>query len=93
MAAKKGPSAVASMINGAGFLLAALLVMHVVLVLFRIPAESPFAQAIERVSLPLALFFPGMIDVHNVMLQVLVDYGLAAIFWIVVAGVFAKIFG
>jgi hypothetical protein len=92
-AKKKGPSSIASMLNGVGFLLAALLVMHVVLVLFRIPAESPFAQAVERVAVPLALFFPGMIVVHNAVLQVLVDYGLAAAFWIVVAAVFAKIVG
>lgn len=92
-AKKKGPSSIASMLNGVGFLLAALLVMHIVLVLFRIPPESPFARAIERVAVPLALFFPGMVDAHNAQLQVLVDYGLAAIFWIVVAGVLAKIIG
>jgi hypothetical protein len=93
MAGKKGSSGFASMIQGVGFLLAALMVMHVILVLFRIPVESPFAKAVERVSGPLALFFPGLVQMHNAVLQVLVDYGLAAVFWIVVAGVIAKIAG
>jgi hypothetical protein len=93
MAAKKRQSAVASLINGVGFLLAALLVLHIVLVLFRIPMESPFAHAVEGMAVPLALFFPGMVHVPNEVLQVLVAYGLAAAFWIVVAGVAARIFG
>lgn len=93
MAAKKSRSAVASLINGVGFLLAALLVVHIVLVLFRIPVDSPAANAVERLAVPLALFFPGMIQMHNAVLQVLVAYGLAAVFWIVVAAVVARIFG
>jgi hypothetical protein len=93
MAAQKNQSAVAAVINGVGFLLAALLVMHIVLVLFRIPLEIPFAHAVERLATPLALFFPELINAPDAVLQVLVAYGLAAAFWIVVASLVARIFG
>lgn len=93
MTAKKNQSAVAAVINGVGFLLAALLVMHIVLVLFRIPLDTPLANAVERLAMPLALFFPELVNVPNAVLQVLVAYGLAAAFWIVVASLVARIFG
>jgi hypothetical protein len=93
MAAKKGRSGAASLINGVGFLLAALLVMHIVFVLFRFPAQTGLAQSVGQAATPLALFFPGLIDAHNPILQVFLDFGLAAAFWIAVAGLLAKIFG
>jgi hypothetical protein len=95
MAAKgrKSQSATASLINAAGFFVAAVLVVHLVFVLFRVPEQSALAQFVVRMAAPLALFFPGLVDAHNASLQVLLDFGLAALFWILLAGVLAKIFG
>jgi hypothetical protein len=90
---KKSQSATASLINAVGFFAAAVLVLHLVFVLFRVPEQSALAQLVERTATPLALFFPGLVDAHNASMQVLLDFGLAALFWILLAGVFAKIFG
>jgi hypothetical protein len=93
MAEKKGRSGVATLIQGIGFLLAALLIMHIVFVLFKIPTESGLARSVGQAANPLALFFPGLVDAHNAALQVLVDFGLAAGFWVLLAGLLARIFG
>lgn len=94
MAAKKGSSGVvATLINGAGFVIAAMLVMHVVFNLFDFPAQPGLADSVAQAAKPLSLFFPGLIEAPNPMLQTLADFGLAAMFWILLAGLLAKIFG
>jgi len=93
MAAKKGPSGVATLINGAGFLAAVILVLHIVLVLFKLPSENGLAGSVQGAAQPLALFFPGLVHTTNVQLQVLLDYGLAAAFWVLIASLLARLFG
>ncbi|GAB2652487.1 hypothetical protein GCM10027271_08260 [Saccharopolyspora gloriosae] len=93
MAAKKGRSGVATLINGAGFLLAVILVLHIVLVLFHLPSENGLADSVRGAAEPLALFFPGLIQTTNAQLQLLFDYGLAAAFWVLVASLLARVFG
>ncbi|QIZ35484.1 hypothetical protein [Saccharopolyspora sp. ASAGF58] len=93
MAAKKGRSAVAALINGAGFLFAALLVLHIVFVVTGFPAENGLAQSVAQAAEPLALFFPGLVQAPGEVLQVLLDYGLAAVFWVLVGGGLARVFG
>ena len=92
MATNKGRSPIAGLINGLGFLLAAMLVMHVLFVLFRFPADVALVRSVGQAAVPLALFFPGLIDAHNAALQVLADFGLAAAFWVLLAGVLARVF-
>ncbi|WP_344685674.1 hypothetical protein [Saccharopolyspora taberi] len=93
MAAGKGRSGVATLINGAGFLLAAILVLHIVFVLFGVPSNAGLASSVRQAAEPLALFFPGLVDGGNEILQVILDFGLAAVFWVVVAAVLGRIFG
>lgn len=97
MAAKKstspGTSAVATLISGIGFLLAAILVLHVVFVLFGFPESTGLAQSVEQASAGLALFFPGLVHAPDPVSQVLADYGLAAAFWVLVGGVLGRVFG
>ncbi|MGP4018381.1 hypothetical protein [Saccharopolyspora sp. 5N708] len=93
MAGKKGQSGIGALINGAGFLLAVLLVLHIVFVLTGFPAENGLASSVAQAAEPLALFFPGLVPVRGEFLQVLVDYGLAAAFWVLLCGVLARVFG
>lgn len=93
MATKKGSSAVATLISGFAFLLAAILVLHVVFVLFGFPASTELAQSVEQAAGGLALFFPGLIHTPDPVSQVLADYGLAAGFWVLLGGLLARIFG
>ncbi|ASU77138.1 hypothetical protein CDG81_01065 [Actinopolyspora erythraea] len=95
MAAKKtnSGSALATLLQGIGFLLAVLLVAHTVFVLFDFQPEGQLAQSVARAAEPLALFFPGLIDAPSRVLQVLLDYGLAAMFWMLLGGLLARILG
>lgn len=93
MAAKKGPSGVATLINGAGFLLAAMLVMHILFVVTGIRSENGLVNSVAEAAVPLALFFPGLVDAQHEVLQVIADFGLAAVFWVLVAGLLARAFG
>lgn len=90
---KKGQSGVATLINGAGFLVAVILVLHAVFVLVEMPAGAGLARSVEQAAVPLALFFPGLVDAPGHVLQVLLDFGLAALFWMVVAGLLSRVFG
>lgn len=92
MAAKKGSAGLATLISGVGFLLAAILVMHIVFVLFHFPSENGLAQSVGQAAGPLALFFPGLIEANNQVLQVLMDFGLAAVFWVLLAGLLSRVF-
>ena len=96
MAAKKGTSgtsAVATLISGIGFLLAAILVLHIVFVLFGVPESTGLAQSVEQASGGLALFFPGLVHAPDPVSQVLADYGLPAAFWVLVSGLLGRVFG
>ncbi|MFR9729004.1 hypothetical protein ACL03H_07210 [Saccharopolyspora sp. MS10] len=93
MASKKGRSGIATLINGAGFVLAVILVLHIVFELFEFPDENGLADSVRGAAEPLALFFPGLIQTTNAQLQLLLDYGLAAAFWVLVASLLARIFG
>jgi hypothetical protein len=39
----------------------------------------------------LALFFPGLFSFDSYNLSVIVNYGLAAVFWLVVTGIIARL--
>lgn len=94
MAANKaGTSGVATLLQMVGFVLCVILVMHTVFVLFDFRPEGGLANSVARAAEPLALFFPGLIDAPSRALQVLLDYGLAAMFWMLVGGVLGRIFG
>ncbi|WP_019855937.1 hypothetical protein [Actinopolyspora mortivallis] len=86
-------SAVATLFQGAGFLLAVLLVAHTVFVLFDFQPEGRLAQSVRQAAEPLALFFPGLVDAPTPELQILLDYGLAALFWMLLGGLLARVFG
>ncbi len=92
MAAKKGSSGVAVLLNGAGFLVAVLMVMHILFVLVDVP-NTQLADSVGQAAVPLALFFPGLIDTPSPVLQVLVDFGLAAAFWMLAGAALAKALG
>lgn len=93
MAAKKGTSGVATLINWVGFVLAAILVLHVLFVLTGISPENGLADSVAQAAGPLSLFFPGLVNAPGETLQVILDFGLAAGFWMLVAGLLGRVFG
>jgi hypothetical protein len=80
----------ARVITGIGALFALIEVVYILLVLFGANAGNAFYKFIQGIAVPLALFFPGLFTFQNQDWAVIVTYGLAAIFWIVVTGIIAR---
>lgn len=92
MAAKSKQSGLATLLHIAGFLFAVLLVLHAVIRISGARPEGGLGDSVARAAEPLSLFFPGLIEVGQPQLQVLVDHGLAAVFWVFVFGLLARVF-
>lgn len=80
----------ARIITGIGALFALIEVIFILLNLFGANAGNAFYKFIQSIAVPLALFFPGLFTVQNHAWDVILTYGLAAIFWIVVTGFIAR---
>jgi hypothetical protein len=85
-----GRYSAARVITGIGALFALIEVIFILLNLFGANAGNAFFKFIRAVADPLALFFPGLFTFHNHDWAVIVTYGLAAIFWLVVTGIIAR---
>ncbi|HKS44056.1 MAG TPA: hypothetical protein VJT49_02865 [Amycolatopsis sp.] len=82
----------ARLISGIGALFALIEAIYIVMVLLGANQANAFFGFIRSLAEPLALFFPGLFPIGNFQLAVLVNYGLAAVFWLVVTGIIARIF-
>jgi hypothetical protein len=51
---------------------------------------NAFFKFVQSLAEPLALFFPGLFHTGNFNVDVLLNYGLAAVFWLVVTGILAR---
>jgi len=80
-------------ITGIGALFALIEVVYVLLQLFGANQGNGFFTFIRSLAEPLALFFPGLFNPGNYDLSVILNYGLAAVFWLVVTGIVARIVG
>jgi len=78
-------------ITGIGGLFALIEVVYILLVLFGANAGNAFYKFIQSIAVPLALFFPGLFTFQNQDWAVIVTYGLAAVFWLVVTRIVARI--
>ncbi|WP_460403908.1 hypothetical protein [Actinophytocola sediminis] len=90
-AIKNGRGTAARIVTGVGALFALIEVVYILLILFGANQANQFFVFIKSLAEPLALFFPGLFNLVNNNLETILNYGLAALFWVVVAGVIARI--
>jgi hypothetical protein len=90
-AVRSGRGSAARVITGIGVLFAVIEVVYILMILFGANKANSFFHFISSLANPLALFFPGLFAINNYNLAVIVNYGLAAVFWIVVAGFIARL--
>lgn len=83
----------ARVIAGVGALFALIEVIYILMLVFEADQANRFFTLIKGWAEPLALFFPGLFNTGNGDLDIIVNYGLAAIFWLVVTGIIARIVG
>lgn len=79
------------MVTGIGALFAVIEVVYILMIVLGANPGNGFFQFIKSLAGPLALFFPGLFNISNVDMAVLVNYGLAAVFWLVVTGFIARL--
>jgi len=81
----------ARFITGIGALFAFIEVVYGLLLLFNANQGNGFFNFMRSLADPLALFFPGLFNVSNHVGAILLNYGLPAVFWLVVTGLIARL--
>ncbi|MDI5980407.1 hypothetical protein [Amycolatopsis magusensis] len=86
-----GRSTAARVITGVGAVIALIEVIYILMILLGANATNAFVEFMRAIAEPLALFFPGLFQLENYQVGVLINYGLAAVFWLVLTGLIARI--
>lgn len=88
---RSGSYTAARVISGVGVVFALIEVLFILMVLFGANQANAFFRFIAQLATPLALFFPGLFQFENPNISILVNYGLAAVFWLVVTAFLARL--
>jgi hypothetical protein len=80
----------AGLARAVGGVFAAILVAHVILTVFEANPENPLTGLFASLAGDLTLWFDGLFAPDDVKLAVIVNYGLAAAFWLVCAALVAR---
>jgi hypothetical protein len=81
----------AGVVRWVGLAFAVVLVVHVLLTVGSANPDNGITQFFDAVADPLALAFKNLFTPENPELRVLVNYGLAALFWLVVSSVLSRL--
>jgi hypothetical protein len=77
-------------ISGIGVVFALIEILYILMIVLGANQANAFFRFIASLAEPLALFFPGLFNTGNYNVDVLLNYGLAAVFWLVVTGILAR---
>ncbi|KJK48020.1 hypothetical protein UK23_18420 [Lentzea aerocolonigenes] len=78
------------MISGIGVVFALIEILYILMIVLGANQANAFFKFVQSLAEPLALFFPGLFHTGNFNVDVLLNYGLAAVFWLVVTGILAR---
>jgi hypothetical protein len=81
----------AGLVRWVGLLFALVLVVHVLLTVGNANPDNGITIFFADAAQPLALAFRNLFTPENAELRVLVNYGLAALFWLIVSAVVARL--
>jgi hypothetical protein len=81
----------AGAVRWAGLAFAVALVVHVLLTVGNANPSNGITRFFSTVADPLALAFKDLFAPENAELRVLVNYGLAALFWLIVSSVLSRL--
>ncbi|WP_326945028.1 MULTISPECIES: hypothetical protein [unclassified Amycolatopsis] len=87
----KVANAVASIVRWVGLVFAAILVIHVIFTVGSANPDNGIVSFVHSWADGLALGFSDLFTPTDAKLRVLVNFGIAAIFWLVVSGILAKV--
>lgn len=86
-----GRSTAAGLVNSVGTVLALILVAHIVFVLVHANPGNEIVGWATQTSAVIALWFINVVDTGDAVFSTVVNYGLAAVFWLVVTGAIARV--
>lgn len=86
-----GRTTAAGLVNLIGTVLGLILAAHIVFVLLHADTANGFVSWVGRTSDVIALWFVNLVDTGNATFSDIVNYGLAAVFWLLVTGVIASL--
>jgi len=81
----------AAIVSTIGGVLALIEIIYILLQIFGANQTNRFFTFIKGLAEPLALFFPGLFNTGSHDWDVIINYGLAAVFWLVVTGIIARL--
>ncbi|HEY0447967.1 hypothetical protein [Actinophytocola sp.] len=81
----------AGLVRWVGLIFALVLVVHVVLTVGSANPDNSITVFFADAAEPLALAFRNLFTPENAELRVLVNYGLAALFWLIVSSVVSRL--
>ncbi|MCM6774648.1 hypothetical protein NDR87_13055 [Nocardia sp. CDC159] len=84
-------SGAAAIISAVGAVFAVIEAIYILMLVLNANPDNRFFTFIKGLAEPLALFFPGLFHTGNGDLDVIINYGLAAVFWLVVTGLIARL--
>ncbi|MFE0021767.1 hypothetical protein [Amycolatopsis sp. NPDC059021] len=90
-ARERTASILASVVRWLGLIFAALLVLHVIFVVGEANPMNGIVSFTRGWADSLSLGFKDLFEPSDAKLRVLVNYGIAAVFWLVVSAILAKI--
>jgi hypothetical protein len=88
---RSGSFTAARVISGVGVVFALIEVLFILMILFGANQANAFFKFVAQLATPLALFFPGLFEFENPNISIIVNYGLAAVFWLVVTAFVARL--
>ncbi len=81
----------AGVVRWIGLAFALVLVLHVLLTVGNANPDNGITTFFSSVADPLSLAFKSLFRPENAELRVLVNYGLAALFWLIVSSVLSRL--
>jgi hypothetical protein len=86
-----GRGTAARVVSLVGGVFALIEVVYILLITLGANQANGFFNFVKSIAEPLALFFPGLFTFVNKTWETIVNYGLAAVFWLVVAAIIARL--
>ncbi len=81
----------AAVVSWVGLALAVVLVVHVVLTVGGANPGNPITSTVKGLAEPIALAFKDLFTPADAKLKVIVNFGLAALFWLAVRAIVLKL--
>jgi len=86
-----GRATAGTVVRVIGTIIAVILVAHILFALLGANPNNPLVVFVAQWADALAIFFRGLFATGSDALNVILNYGLAAVFWLVVTGLIARV--